>query len=300
MSFFPIVVTSTHHFRCLCWTLSFSWWTQPWLLLSKTQAMSANSQEQSFSVSADSTFKFQAQIILLNQSAKGCLQEPALLRASETRSFPWYPNLGFSFLTFSLLILITFSSLFHLLVISFFLCFFFLYTFLAILPRGQLFLLSFFLSTTFRIYYLGIRKNQYLLKCTENSFVVYSKKRYQRNYISWCNGDWSHSGLEFRELAHHFGSITINYVTLGSWFHILCNSLFIVWRLMPYMIICFMILKICNATKVNLVKPTICSLTKTKHAESRKMIILTELSFSISHSSTWVRLKICLLLDLCV
>ena len=171
MSFFPFVVTSTHHFRCLCWTLK--------LQLVDT-AMAAVIENSGYvcqlSKNKVSVFlQIQPSSSSPNHSPKsecrgGCLQEPLpLLRASETRSFPWYPALVsfFKLLStfWSWLLSFLFSSPSH-----FFLSFFFCTLSWPSYPRGQLFLLSFFFCQQLSEYTTcALEKNQYLLKCIENS-----------------------------------------------------------------------------------------------------------------------------------
>ena len=83
-----------------------------------------------------------------SECREGCLQEPLpLLRASETRSFPWSPALVSFFKLLSSFWSWLFLFSFHFLVISFF----FSYQ-------------QFSEYTTW-----ALEKNQYLLKCTENS-----------------------------------------------------------------------------------------------------------------------------------
>lgn len=125
MSFFPIVVTSTHHFRCLCWTLK--------LQLVDT-AMAAVIENSGYvcqlSKNKVSVFlQIQPSSSSPNHSPKsecqeGCLQEP--LPSSEPLKQgpfhdiqPWLVPLNF----FPASDLDYFLFSFHLLVISFFLFF---------------------------------------------------------------------------------------------------------------------------------------------------------------------------------
>lgn len=100
-----------------------------------------------------------------SECQEGCLPEPLLLGASEAKSISLsLPLISFSKLSFQLLTLIISFSLF-------FLQSFFFHTFLTILPPGlnYFYFFFYFLSTVLGIYNLCMKKNQYLLKCTQNS-----------------------------------------------------------------------------------------------------------------------------------
>lgn len=160
MSFSPIVVTSTHHFRCLCWTFKLHLVGTAMVAVFKNSGYVYKLSKNKVSVS----LLIQPSSSSPNHSPKsecweGCLQEPLpLLRASETRSFLSSPALVSFFKLLSSFWSWLFLFSFHFLVISFSFFFFFAHFPGHLTPGPNYFYFLFFLSTIFRIYYLGIRK----------------------------------------------------------------------------------------------------------------------------------------------
>lgn len=152
MSFSPIVVTSTHHFRCLCWTFKLHLVGTAMVAVFKNSGYVYKLSKNKVSVS----LLIQPSSSSPNHSPKsecweGCLQEPLpLLRASETRSFLSSPALVSFFKLLSSFWSWLFLFSFHFLVISFSFFFFFCTLSWPSYPRAQLFLLSFFSINNFQ------------------------------------------------------------------------------------------------------------------------------------------------------
>lgn len=128
LSFSPMVVTFTHHFSCLCWTLKLLLVDIAMTAVIKNSGYVRQPSESKVSVflQINSSSSSQSQLSYISVPRGLLSRTSCLLRVSETMRFhhlwPWSDSLNFW-----LLILITlFSSLGH----------FSPHTFLVILPSG--------------------------------------------------------------------------------------------------------------------------------------------------------------------